>query len=179
MTATTINPDWADAYSSGSVGGLLGAVLAPVGGFGKFCLVLLALSIVANNIPNNYSVSTRISDGRLTWLARIIRSSSRKLGSQGPSILVDSCGCHRLRHCRCRWKRSFRYHPSVLPSVHGILVYAVLRRSFYGTSRFPTTGLRFGTLGQSKGSSARNCSVAVLRCWCCHGRHGDEARTLR
>jgi purine-cytosine permease-like protein len=30
--------------------------LAPVGGFGKFCLVLLALSIVANNIPNNYSV---------------------------------------------------------------------------------------------------------------------------
>ena len=56
MAATVNNPAWADAYSSGSVGGLLGAVLAPVGGFGKFCLVLLALSIVANNIPNNYSV---------------------------------------------------------------------------------------------------------------------------
>src|SRR5271170_276039 len=56
MATTTVNPDWADAYNNGSVGGLLGAVLAPAGGFGKFCLVLLALSIVANNIPNNYSL---------------------------------------------------------------------------------------------------------------------------
>jgi purine-cytosine permease-like protein len=56
MAATLVNPDWATAYENGSVGGLIGAVLAPVGGFGKFCLVLLAFSIVANNIPNNYSV---------------------------------------------------------------------------------------------------------------------------
>jgi len=56
MVATTANPEWADAYKHGSVGGLIGAVLAPVGGFGKFCLVLLAFSIVANNIPNNYSL---------------------------------------------------------------------------------------------------------------------------
>lgn len=56
MAATTANPVWADAYANGSVGGLIGAVLAPAGGFGKFCLVLLAFSIVANNIPNNYSV---------------------------------------------------------------------------------------------------------------------------
>jgi purine-cytosine permease-like protein len=57
-TAITVDPDWADAYTNGSVGGLLGIALAPVGGFGKFCLVLLALSIVANNIPNNYSVKS-------------------------------------------------------------------------------------------------------------------------
>jgi len=56
MTATVNNPDWAEAYKTGSIGGLLGQALAPVGGFGKFCLVLLALSIVANNIPNNYSL---------------------------------------------------------------------------------------------------------------------------
>jgi purine-cytosine permease-like protein len=56
MAATTVNTDWATAYANGSVGGLIGAVLAPAGGFGKFCLVLLAFSIVANNIPNNYSV---------------------------------------------------------------------------------------------------------------------------
>ena len=56
MAATVANPAWADAYKKGSVGGLIGAVLDPVGGFGKFCLVLLAFSIVANNIPNNYSV---------------------------------------------------------------------------------------------------------------------------
>lgn len=111
MLATNINPDWATAYNDGSVGGLLGAVLAPVGGFGKFCLVLLALSIVANNIPNNYSVDRRISDGNLTWLAWSIRTSSGKLGGQNPSILVDARRCHCLRDCGCRWKRSFRYHP--------------------------------------------------------------------
>jgi NCS1 nucleoside transporter family len=38
-------------------GGLIDAVLEPLGGFGKFCLVILALSIIANNCPNIYSVS--------------------------------------------------------------------------------------------------------------------------
>ena len=56
MAATIKNPDWADAYTHGSVGGLLGAVLSPLRGFGKFCLVLLAFSIVSKNILNNYSV---------------------------------------------------------------------------------------------------------------------------
>ena len=56
MAATVANPEWKAAHAKGSVGGLIGAVLSPVGGFGKFCLVLLAFSIVANNIPNNYSV---------------------------------------------------------------------------------------------------------------------------
>uniref|UniRef100_L2FRK9 Purine-cytosine permease n=1 Tax=Colletotrichum fructicola (strain Nara gc5) TaxID=1213859 RepID=L2FRK9_COLFN len=40
------------------LGGLLAAVLVPkLGGFGQFCLVILALSIIANNCPNIYSVS--------------------------------------------------------------------------------------------------------------------------
>jgi NCS1 nucleoside transporter family len=37
-------------------GDLLAGVLAPLGGFGTFLLVLLALSVVANNIPNDYSL---------------------------------------------------------------------------------------------------------------------------
>jgi purine-cytosine permease-like protein len=45
------------AYAEGSVGGLLGQVLIPtLGRFGQFCLVILALSIIANNCPNIYSV---------------------------------------------------------------------------------------------------------------------------
>jgi len=45
-------------FGGGNVGGLLGAVLIPkTGGFGRFCLVILALSIIANNCPNIYSVS--------------------------------------------------------------------------------------------------------------------------
>ncbi|PQE29986.1 purine-cytosine permease protein [Rutstroemia sp. NJR-2017a WRK4] len=45
-------------YESSGIGGLLAAVIVPpLGKFGQFCLVVLALSIIANNCPNIYSVS--------------------------------------------------------------------------------------------------------------------------
>ena len=45
-------------YDGAGVGGLLAAVLfPPLGRFGQFCLIVLALSIVANNCPNIYSVT--------------------------------------------------------------------------------------------------------------------------
>src|SRR5256885_10764937 len=37
-------------------GDLLAAVASPLGGFGKFLVILLALSVIANNIPNDYSL---------------------------------------------------------------------------------------------------------------------------
>ena len=46
--------------TTGDVGGLLSAVVSPLGGLGKFLLVLLALSIVANNIPNDYSLGLSV-----------------------------------------------------------------------------------------------------------------------
>lgn len=47
-----------DGYHSSGIGGLLSAVVVPpLGKFGQFCLVVLALSIIANNCPNIYSVS--------------------------------------------------------------------------------------------------------------------------
>ncbi|KKY25823.1 putative purine-cytosine permease [Diplodia seriata] len=53
MSATAINGGdnrYQVGYSNSGTGGLLAAVLfPPLGGFGKFCLVILALSIVANN----------------------------------------------------------------------------------------------------------------------------------
>lgn len=58
MTASTNTPSYSEGYKEAGIGGLLAAVLFPnLGGFGKFCLVVLALSIVANNCPNIYSVS--------------------------------------------------------------------------------------------------------------------------
>lgn len=60
MTATTFNDNhnkYAAGYAVSGNGGLIAAVLEPLGGFGKFCLVILALSIIANNCPNIYSVS--------------------------------------------------------------------------------------------------------------------------
>jgi NCS1 nucleoside transporter family len=71
MTATAINGGdniYQRGYNDAGIGGLLAAALFPwVGGFGKFCVVILALSIVANNCPNIYSVSlTLLVLGRWT-----------------------------------------------------------------------------------------------------------------
>ncbi|KAG9735645.1 purine-cytosine permease, partial [Aureobasidium melanogenum] len=76
MTATKINNGnniYADGYKQSSTGGLLGAVLIPhTGAFGKFCLVILALSIIANNCPNIYSVGLTVQVfGK--WVQRLPR----------------------------------------------------------------------------------------------------------
>ncbi len=48
MSTFEAKPSWGERYDSGGLGGLLAAGLSPLGGFGKFLLVLLALSIVTN-----------------------------------------------------------------------------------------------------------------------------------
>lgn len=60
-------------YKQSATGGLLAAVLVPrLGHFGDFCLVVMALSIIANNCPNIYSVSLTVQVlGR--WTQRIPR----------------------------------------------------------------------------------------------------------
>lgn len=58
MTAAATDPAYETAYETSGIGGILAAVLVPpLGHFGSFCLVILALSIVANNCPNIYSVA--------------------------------------------------------------------------------------------------------------------------
>ena len=49
-------PSWSTGFQDGNdMGGLIAAVLAPAGGFGKFILVLLAVSTSAACAPNLYS----------------------------------------------------------------------------------------------------------------------------
>jgi purine-cytosine permease-like protein len=56
------NPTWAAAYAESELGGLIGAVLVPpLHNFGKFVMVVLVLSVVANNIINVYSMGMSIS----------------------------------------------------------------------------------------------------------------------
>lgn len=55
LTKSTDTTIYNDAYEANSIGGLAGQILDRYGGGGKFCLVVLALSVVANNVPNNYS----------------------------------------------------------------------------------------------------------------------------
>lgn len=52
---TITDPAYVAAFRGGLTGGLAAQVLSPWGHFGQFILVLLALSVIANNIPNTYS----------------------------------------------------------------------------------------------------------------------------
>jgi purine-cytosine permease-like protein len=50
-------PDWQQGYAGNNVGGLLAAMLQPLGKFAKFLMVLLSLSLAANIAPTFYSMS--------------------------------------------------------------------------------------------------------------------------
>ncbi|KAF8977720.1 hypothetical protein BGZ46_007168 [Entomortierella lignicola] len=56
------NPDWMTIYEDGEagLGSVLGTSLSSLGGFGKFLVFLLALSVVSNNVPNTYSAALSI-----------------------------------------------------------------------------------------------------------------------
>jgi len=49
-------PAWSDAYEISS-GALITAGYAPLGGFGKFCSVVIALGVIANCVPSTYSAA--------------------------------------------------------------------------------------------------------------------------
>lgn len=58
-TGTLSNKNWHKQYEEKSIGGLVYSILVTdsLHGFGQFLCVVLALSTVANNIPNMYSAS--------------------------------------------------------------------------------------------------------------------------
>jgi purine-cytosine permease-like protein len=55
-TGVASNQDWSDAYAISS-GALILAGYNGVGNFGKFCGVVVALGVIANNIPGTYSAA--------------------------------------------------------------------------------------------------------------------------
>ncbi|OIW31778.1 hypothetical protein CONLIGDRAFT_652726 [Coniochaeta ligniaria NRRL 30616] len=65
-------PTWSAAYAATGVGGVFASMLAPVGGFGKFVVVLLALSVVGNIAISMYSVALNLQM-LLPPLARVPR----------------------------------------------------------------------------------------------------------
>ena len=58
-SGTFSNSDWNDAYGVSS-GALILAGYGGLGGFGKFCGVIIALGVIANNIPGTYSAALGI-----------------------------------------------------------------------------------------------------------------------
>lgn len=54
-------PSYTKGFNNGNdIGGLVAAVLEPTGGFGKFCLVLMALSVPAACAPTMYSFGKQL-----------------------------------------------------------------------------------------------------------------------
>ena len=49
-------PAWNAGFADDNVGGLLNAMLSPVGGFGKVLVALLSFSMIASNAPTIYSM---------------------------------------------------------------------------------------------------------------------------
>lgn len=70
--ATPNVPAWSDGFANYSVGGVLEAMLAPAGGFGKFVAVVLSFSLLGNITAAMYSISLNCQL-LLPWLLRIPR----------------------------------------------------------------------------------------------------------
>ncbi|KAK0670462.1 putative purine-cytosine permease [Cercophora samala] len=51
------NPHWQQKYNETLVGGILDAMLAPAGGFGKFLVVVLAFTLLGNLAATSYSIT--------------------------------------------------------------------------------------------------------------------------
>ena len=56
IAAPTV-PSWAVAFEGDNVGGLLAEMLSPVGTFGKFLVVLLAINLAADIAATFYSIT--------------------------------------------------------------------------------------------------------------------------
>lgn len=50
-------PSWEEAYNVTGIGGVIKEMLTPAGGFGKFVVVMLALSVIGNVSLTTYSIS--------------------------------------------------------------------------------------------------------------------------
>lgn len=57
--ATYSDPSWAAAFDDNAVGGIVSKVLVEdsLHGFGQFCVVILAMSAIACNLPGSYSLA--------------------------------------------------------------------------------------------------------------------------
>ncbi|PHH92509.1 hypothetical protein CDD83_7146 [Cordyceps sp. RAO-2017] len=66
------NPDWQHGYERYLVGGALAGMLSSAGGFGKFVLVVLSLTLLGNTCGTFYAITLNFQTV-VPWLARVPR----------------------------------------------------------------------------------------------------------
>lgn len=133
MSATALNDGnnrYQDGYKASSTGGLLGAVLIyHLGGFGKFCLVMLALSIIANNCPNIYSVGLTVQVlGRwIQWVPRFVWTTI----ATGAYIAIAIPGYSHFEAVLENFMNFIGYWLAIYSSI-GLTEHFVFKRGFSG-----------------------------------------------
>lgn len=88
--AALVHEPWKEYYEKNGMGGLTFAILVPdsLHGFGQFCCVVLAMSTVANNVPNMYTIAL---SAQSVWepfakIPRIVWTMVGNLAALGISI---------------------------------------------------------------------------------------------
>ncbi|KAM0460054.1 hypothetical protein ACHAPV_000306 [Trichoderma viride] len=66
------NPEWQDAFDNYSVGGALAAMLSSAGNFGKFIVVVLALTLLGNTCGTFYAITLNFQT-LAPWLFKVPR----------------------------------------------------------------------------------------------------------
>lgn len=91
-SAVQNKPEWNAAYEVGA-GALIVEVFRPLGAFGDFCAVIIALGLIANNIPGTYSsaMSWQLLG---SWFAKLPRLYWTVFGV----ILYTVCACAGRDH---------------------------------------------------------------------------------
>ncbi|KAL4750357.1 hypothetical protein BDW72DRAFT_203993 [Aspergillus terricola var. indicus] len=130
MTATDIKGSKYDVgYATSGNGGLIAAVLQPLGGFGDFCLVILALSIVANNCPNFYSVALTVQV-LSRYAQRVPRFIWTLLGT-GVSIAIAIPGYSHFETVLENFMNFIAYWLAIYSAI-AIVDHCVFKRGFSG-----------------------------------------------
>lgn len=125
------NPMWMGYYNDNSIGGLTFAILVPdsLHGFGQFCCVILALSTVANNIPNMYTIAL---SAQAMWepLAKVPRIVWTLLGN-GATIAIAIPAYYKFESFISNFMNSIGYYLAIYSSI-ALSEHFIYRRGFKG-----------------------------------------------
>lgn len=133
-SGVAVNQTWSDAYAVSS-GALITAGYSPLHGFGKFCAVIVALGVIANNVPGKQANPfKRLS---CSAFARVVLTQSYDrllLGRTGlpnhgplrqsrPPLDLGCGACGHSTRVRARRPQPALHHLHELPCTDGLLAH--------------------------------------------------------
>ncbi|KAG0660093.1 purine-cytosine permease [Maudiozyma exigua] len=111
------DPTWNQYYQKNSMGGLTYAILVPdsLHGFGQFCCVLLAMSTVANNVPNMYTIalSAQAMWGSFAKIPRVIWT----LAGNAATIAIAIPACYYFEGFMQNFMDSIGYYLAIYTAI--------------------------------------------------------------